>query len=238
MDLSAETAELAKLKAFYDSQYYGNRKPPTEPSRHLRKLARRLRIASGHKVLDVACGFGTWLLACRERGAEVAGIDLSEVAIGHCRQAIPEGSFYAGSAERLPFPADSFDCITCLGSLEHFVDPIAALREMVRVGTRDACIVLLVPNAGFLTRRLGLFQGTEQTEAKEEVRSLAAWQALFAEAGLETLERWPDWHVVSGSWITAAPWYLVPFRATQAVALLFWPLEWQYQVYHLCGSKR
>jgi hypothetical protein len=29
-------------------------------------------------------------------------------------------------------------------------------------------------------------------------------------------------------------WLAAPLRALQALALVFWPLRWQYQVYHLC----
>jgi len=43
--------------------------------------------------------------------------------------------------------------------------------------------------------------------------------------------------VVSAGWIFFGPWYRWPLRATQALALPFWPLTWQYQVYHLCKLK-
>lgn len=93
---------------------------------------------------------------------------------------------------------------------------------------------MIEPNAGFLTRRLGLFAGTRQVEVREEVRSLKEWQRLFDSVGLRTDKRWRDLHVVSWSWIMQGPKYLRPMRAAQALALPLWPLAWQYQVYHLC----
>ena len=109
---------------------------------------------------------------------------------------------------------------------------------MIRTAKPDAMFLLLVPNAGFLTRRLGLYAGTHQAAMREEIRSLQAWQELFASAGLHVINRWKDLHVLSPSWIARGPVYLWPLRAAQALALPFWPLSWQYQVYHLCGLKR
>ena len=145
---------------------------------------------------------------------------------------MPDGEFHSGPAESLPFPDGRFDIVTCLGSLEHFLEPVEALREMVRVATRDAVFIILVPNSGFLTRRLGLYRGTYQTAAKEEVRSLREWDRLFQSAGLQLTDRWKDLHVLSWSWIVSLGWSRVPIRALQGMALLFWPLDWQYQVYH------
>ena len=108
---------------------------------------------------------------------------------------------------------------------------------MIRTAKPDAMFLLLVPNAGFLTRRLGLYAGTHQAAMREEIRSLQAWQELFASAGLCVIKRWKDLHVLSLSWITQGPWYQWPLRAAQALALPFWPLSWQYQVYHLCVRK-
>jgi SAM-dependent methyltransferase len=150
---------------------------------------------------------------------------------------MPEGEFYVQAAERLPFSDEHFDFVTCLGSLEHFVQPEQALAEMMRVAKADARFVLLVPNSGFLTRRLGLFAGTYQVDAREVVRSLDEWRDLFEGAGLEITEMWKDLHVVSWSWIKKGKWYQIPLRLLQALALPFWPVKWQYQVFHLCSKR-
>ncbi|RPJ07444.1 MAG: methyltransferase domain-containing protein, partial [Deltaproteobacteria bacterium] len=140
--------------------------------------------------------------------------------------------------EALPFEDQMFDVVSCLGALEHFVDAPAALKEMVRVAKTDAKILLLVPNADFLTQKVGLYSGTRQVEAKEEVLSLKAWAALFKDSGLEIRDRWRDLHVLSWRWISSRGPLFMPLRAAQALALAVWPLAWQYQVYHLCGVHR
>lgn len=233
--MTSPDEELAQIQEFYDSVYYRNPAASDAVPAHYHRLAERLAIRQRTQVLDVACGTGTWLRAAHQRGASVAGIDLSSRAIEICRQTLPNGDFHCGPAERLPFPNGQFDLVSCLGSLEHFVDPLAALREMVRVAKPGAQFILLVPNKDFLTRRLGLYRGTQQTAAKEVVRTLTEWQALFAQAGLAIEERWKDLHMLNRSWVMQSGTLLAPVRLAQAVMLAFWPLAWQYQVYHRCG---
>lgn len=223
---------------YYDRIYYRQDSVhPLQVSRHLRVLAGRLGVQAGQQVLDIACGRGEWLAAVAERGAQVSGIDISKQAIKTCRRRFAEGRFEVGPAERLPFADQQFDLVSCLGSLEHFLDQPRALQEMVRVVRPAGRILLLVPNAGFLTYRLGLFGGTQQQAIRETIRPLAEWHGMFSTAGLEVSERWRDLHVLDAHWILRAPWYRVPLRLAQGAALALWPLEWQYQVYHLCRVK-
>lgn len=236
--LSVKKAEeQERIRNFYDSVYYRNVTGGPGITRHLSRLAARLRIRPGCRVLDVACGTGRWLLATRQRGAAVSGIDISARAIEVCERDMPEGRFATGSAEELPFESDSFEVVSCLGSLEHFLEPGKALREMRRTATADAQILLLVPNAGFLTRRLGLFRGTHQTGAREIWLTLEQWEEMFESSGLSVIKRWKDLHVLSMSWILQNGWRAAPLRFMQALALLVWPLAWQYQVYFLCSPK-
>lgn len=227
-------SEIDRIRRFYDAHYHAGAAPGRAVPGHLRRLARRLGIQAGQRLLDVACGTGEWLRAARARGAIPSGVDLSARAIEVCRADLPAGTFHAGPAEHLPFAEAGFDVVSCLGSIEHFVDPLAALREMVRVAKPGASFVLLVPNAGFLTRRLGLYGGTQQAAVREDVRTLAQWEHLFAQAGLQVLERWKDLHVLSWRWISQAGPWRIPLRAAQALALAAWPLAWQYQVYFRC----
>ncbi|MGH8107431.1 MAG: class I SAM-dependent methyltransferase [Arenimonas sp.] len=232
-----EQRQLAAMRSFYDSVYHKSAKPISAVSNHLRRLARKVKIDAGQQVLDVACGVGEWLLACRERGAVPSGIDLSENAILACKKTFPEGEFHCMPAESLPFVDNRFDAVTCLGSLEHFIEPQKALAEMRRVAKADAVFLFLVPNSDFLTRKIGLFKGTYQIDAKEEVRTIEEWHGLFESAGLIVENSWRDLHVLSWRWISAGKWHLIPLRAAQALALAIWPLRWQYQIYFLCRSN-
>ena len=236
--MSEPKTEIEKMKNFYDEVYYKDANKPLQGSSHLNKLAQQLSIQKGQKVLDIACGRGEWLHTCSQKGAIQFGIDLSDRAIDFCKKHLPNGEFYAQPAEQLPFEDNMFDFVSCLGSLEHFVAPVDALKEMVRVAKPRAKFLILVPNADFLTRKLKLYYGTNQKDAKEVVRTLQEWESLFNQAGLKVNKKWKDLHVISWHWITMRGFVKAPVRFLQAIALAFWPLKWQYQVYHLCEIKQ
>lgn len=231
-------ATHSQVADFYDQIYYRQDTAQSpRPSRHLRRLATRLGVQPGQQILDVGCGRGDWPAVLAALGATVSGIDISTRAIESCRRHLPLGRFEVGPAEALPFPDHYFHLVSCLGSLEHFLDQPAALREMARVARPGGRILVLVPNAGFLTYRLGLFHGTQQQTVRETIRSLSEWHMMLNDAGLEVTRRWKDLHVLDHAWIFRSPRYMDPLRLAQALALLVWPLEWQYQVYHLCRVK-
>ncbi|MGH7797640.1 MAG: class I SAM-dependent methyltransferase [Candidatus Binatia bacterium] len=237
-DKAIPTMDQERIREFYDSVYYRDADKVLAVPCHLRRLAKKLGPWTGQRVLDVACGTGSWLEAVASLGAIPAGIDISQKALEICRRALPEAELHYGPAEKLPFSDRQFDVISCLGALEHFLDPHAALREMIRVAKPNAVFVLLVPNSGFPPLRLGLYSGTQQADVREEARSLSEWSELFDGAGLTVRHRWRDLHVLSPSWIFRGRWYAWPLRAAQASVLPFWPLSWQYQVFHLCTVKR
>ncbi|MEX2496037.1 MAG: methyltransferase domain-containing protein [Woeseia sp.] len=224
------------VRRFYDNEYYADHERSGSLPWHCRKIGARLGEMTGRQVLDVACGTGEWLDYFRHRGAKISGIDLSRKAIDVCLERFPGGNFHCGPAESLPFDDQSFDLVTCMGSLEHFLDKPKALQEMRRVAKPGAFFVILVPNAGFLTRRLRLYGGTQQVKIREDVLELDAWGQLFEASGLRVVERWRDLHTLSWSWIRSGRPYMWPLRTAQALALSMWPIAWQYQVYHYCRA--
>jgi arsenite methyltransferase len=94
----------------------------------------------GERLLDVASGTGaSAMLAARESGCSVVGIEYGESAVEEARRAA-EGSglgdrirFAAGDAEALPLEEGSFDAVLCECSLCTFDDKPGALREIRRV---------------------------------------------------------------------------------------------------------
>jgi len=98
-------------------------------------------ISSGHTVLDVATGPGEPALTLAALvGAEgkVLGIDPAPEMVEAARRATDHlgfrnAQFDVASADRLPFPADTFDAVVSRFGVMFFPSPVAAVREMLRV---------------------------------------------------------------------------------------------------------
>ena len=90
------------------------------------------------------CHRGTAVTGCRLRnrhlpsaeGLAASGIDIPDNAIAVFQDRLPSSELRISPGETLPTPNGSFDIVTCLESLEHFLDQPKAFREMVRVANR------------------------------------------------------------------------------------------------------
>jgi len=87
----------------------------------------------GERVLDLAAGTGTSSEPFAAAGAVVVPCDFSIGMLKVGKLARPELPFTAGDATRLPFADDSFDAVTISFGLRNIVDPLAGLRELLRV---------------------------------------------------------------------------------------------------------
>ncbi len=101
-------------------------------------------------VLDVGCGTGQDLVLLARLvapGGSVTGIDLSKAMIdeaGRTTAAAGVGAtLRVADGDALPFPAATFDGVRAERILQHAADPLAVLREMVRV-TRPGGRVLAI----------------------------------------------------------------------------------------------
>ncbi len=144
-----------------------------------------LEVQQGKRLLDVACGVGHLLSAAQERGLMAYGVDISDKSVEIARRVSPKSKIQVGRGEALPFSDSTFDYLTCLGALEHFLDMERGLREMVRVTKQQARLCVVVPNSGCLYWKFTGSKGTSQQDINEHLLSLEEWTALFAKAGLE-----------------------------------------------------
>lgn len=109
-------------------------------------LVERLRLdPRGLRVLDVGCGGGLLSEAFATLGCDVTGVDRSlptlAAARSHAERSGLAIRYLEGSAETLPFDAQTFDIVCCCDVLEHVDDPDVVVREISR---------LLKPGGAFL----------------------------------------------------------------------------------------
>ncbi|MDP9236795.1 MAG: class I SAM-dependent methyltransferase [Chloroflexota bacterium] len=109
------------------------------------------------RVLDVACGTGKQVMRIAERGCDAVGAEASMEMIGVGRWVQPQSQAHMvrSIAETLPFPDATFDRVMCQGSLDHFADPHAFMREAARVTKHDGRVIIALANFESLSCRLG-----------------------------------------------------------------------------------
>ena len=95
------------------------------------------RVRAGERVLDVASGSGDLARAFAARGAEVWMSDINGPMLARGRDRMADAGRLAPAvrcdAERLPFRAASFDCVSVGFGLRNMTHKDAALAEMARV---------------------------------------------------------------------------------------------------------
>ena len=115
-------------------------------------VSQKVQSAKG-RVLDIACGPGTFGRRIASPSKEVFGIDVSmgmlrQGAAYTAKEGIPNVHFARARVEALPFENGLFDATLCCGSLHLFADTVVALREMARVMKPGAVLAVFTFTAG------------------------------------------------------------------------------------------
>lgn len=146
-----------------------------------RDIAEHFGLQPGMRVLDVGCAKGflvkDLMIACP--GLEAFGLDISQYALLHCeREAI--GRLHLGSADSLPFPDGSFDCVLSINAIHNFdrAGAAAALREIQRLSGGRAFVQV---DSYRTPKQKDLFESWVLTAKFHDYP--AGWIALFDEAG-------------------------------------------------------
>ena len=146
-----------------------------------RDIIAHFGLEAGMRVLDVGCAKGflvkDLMLACP--GLEAFGLDVSLYALMHSEKEII-GRLHLGTAEKLPFPDNSFDCVLCLNTVHNFPRPraIKVMQEIQRTSAGRAFV------------QVDSYHTPEQKEIFESWVLTAdfydypqGWVELFKEAG-------------------------------------------------------
>ena len=217
-----------ELHALSDPQSYTNRKQ----SLFLLNLL-SVPLDPNKKLLDVACGGGGFLYYAEQR-ATCSGVDISEVAIEYAKKLLRRAKVEVGKAETLPYPDNEFDFVTCLGSLEHFLDMDKALQEMRRVLKDNGKLLIYVPNLYFLGDIIWVWVTgkvfTREKQPIERADTIRGWQQLIESDGFKVIKvagynlRYPLLKIMLKSsrlGLLRVLWYLVSFLIPKNLAYQF-----------------
>jgi len=118
-------------------------------------MAKRWNLHKVNSILDVGCGIGHWsqmLLPYLANDANLVGIDPEAQWIKEAKERsvinelTSKAKYQVGSAEKIPFPDESFDMVTCQTVLIHLSDVEIALKEMQRVLKPGGILAVAEPN--------------------------------------------------------------------------------------------
>ena len=143
------------------------------------------------QALDIATGGGHTALAVAPYVAQVTVTDLTPRMLEKAReylfaQGITNAQFQVADAEQLPFPATSFDRVTCRIAPHHFPDIAQFVREVARV-LKSGGLFLLIDCMSPSDPELDVFDNTvEKWRDPSHGRSCSSeeWQMFFKQAGL------------------------------------------------------
>jgi SAM-dependent methyltransferase len=142
-------------------------------------------------VLDVACGPGLVVAAFAKACRRTTGIDLTPAMIDKAREhaaalGLTNVDWRVGNVLPLPFADRSFSVVVSRFAFHHFPDPLAVLREMVRVCARPGRIVVADMAASDDPKRAAALNTMERLRDPSHTRalSLGELRSLFAQAEL------------------------------------------------------
>lgn len=93
------------------------------------------------RILDVGSGSGAFVHACRQRNQKAYGCEIAEYAY-----AKSDDFTYRQALNKVNFPVDYFDLVTCHDVLEHEMDPKHMIDEMFRITSQNGKCIIDFPN--------------------------------------------------------------------------------------------
>ena len=142
-------------------------------------------------VLDVACGGGNVVCAFAGVVRHATGIDMTPAMLDRARsmareKSLSNVSWDQGQATSLPYADGAFTIVVTRFSFHHFIDPLAVLKEMVRVCAPGGRLLVADMHTSTDSAKGAEFNRMELLRDPSHVRAMpvAELKALFPAAGL------------------------------------------------------
>ncbi|ENO12279.1 methylase involved in ubiquinone/menaquinone biosynthesis [Thermoplasmatales archaeon SCGC AB-539-C06] len=219
-----------EIKGWYNKRYAAKGVDTMRPYDAYPIFLDYLEAQEGKKLLDIGCGTGFLLRAASLKGLETFGVDVSEEAIKLAKKVSPKSFISVGKGENLKFEDNAFDYITCLGSLEHFLDMKKAIKEMKSVAKDNALFCIMVPNSNYFQWKISGKPGTNQQDINENLLSLKQWKTFFIEEKFEILNIYQDkWFMKKINIFSSKNLIKIIKKIINKLAWFFCPLSCTYQ---------
>lgn len=185
---------------------------------------RLLDLQPNTKLLDAACGRSQLVDMATKRGVEAIGIDYAHFPLDELRRQ-RAGVYVATDAEKMPFPANTFDYVTSIGSLEHYVRIDAGVRAIAHVLKPTGKALIFVPNTFSLFHNVYMAFKTgrplDDGQPLQRYASRGEWEDLISRNGLR-IQTVRKYEMERPVYWRDFIWYIKNWR--RAVYLLLSPL--------------
>jgi ubiquinone/menaquinone biosynthesis C-methylase UbiE len=143
----------------------------------LRMIVEAARPGASDTVLDVACGGGIVVCAFAPHVRQATGIDVTPAMLGRARalaaeKGVSNVSWRRGDVSALPYEDGSFTILVTRFAFHHFLEPLAVLREMVRVCAPEGRIVVVDTCASEDPAKAAEFNRLEKLRDPSHARNL------------------------------------------------------------------
>jgi ubiquinone/menaquinone biosynthesis C-methylase UbiE len=132
----------------YHKQWADRDTIPANP-RTIKAILNTFESIKGKKILEVGSGTGRDSIYLAKLGAECVLLDYIDASLQTaCTIANKEGisiKTIKADANNIPFESEYFDMVFSQGFLEHFIEPLALLKEQIRVLKKGGFLLIDVP---------------------------------------------------------------------------------------------
>ena len=142
-------------------------------------------------VLDVACGGGLVICAFAQTVRHATGIDVTPAMLERAQTLAKDKklrnlSWDQGDVQSLPYPDATFSIVVSRFTFHHFLEPLAVLKEMIRVCAPGGRVVVADVEAASDPVKAAEFNRMEKLRDPSHVRAMPAAELreLFNAAGL------------------------------------------------------
>jgi len=194
---------------------------------------------AGGLLVDVACGNGRLVEIAAQQGINAVGLELAWAGIARAVAAEPRARWLLADGHRIPFEDGSVDAVMCIGSLEHYDDPLQGASEIARVLKPSGRACILLPNV------FGLFGNIQHAwltgevfddrQPRQRYATRGTWEAMLNMAGLQA-DRVVGWGEVNRPRTPADLTWLLerPQKIVRAGLAAFVPVNLSNQIIFIC----
>ena len=174
-------------------------------------------------MLDVACGGGLVVCAFAPSVMRATGIDVTPAMLARGRALAEERelinvTFDEGDVKTLPYADAAFTIVLSRFTFHHFLDPLAVLREMVRVCAPGGTVMVVDVQASADPAKAAEFNRMEKLRDPSHVRAMPLMELRQLFAARACQRRAKPHTSCATSWrICSADRFRIPATTTRSV---------------------